>query len=478
MNRRDLIRWAMLGAGCGPVVRAVAGAAPATPPSTPWWLAGNFAPVADEVDAAPLPVTGTLPTALTGAYVRNGSNPARSNSPHWFFGDGMVHGVWFDNGVARRYRNRYVRTTMYTEHADFGHGPPGGATNQSNVSAIWHGGRLLTSGEVGLPYELRAEDLSTVGPLDFGGRLTTSFTAHPKIDPVSGRMHGFGYGFVPPFLTYFIVEPDGSMSHVQEVPIPASTMIHDFAITERYAVFWDLPVVFDLAQAAAYINDPSSGAFPYQWRPDAGARIGLLPLAGGEARWFDIDPCYVFHGVNAFDHGDTVVVDVCRLSSMFDGPQILGGELSLRRWTVNTVTGRVTDDVLGHGDRRVGDLPTRNPRHVGRPYRYGYLVENRPSTTTVDLGGVIKHDVVTDTRTSWDPGPGSYGGEWLFVADPDGTDEDHGHLVGTVYHQSTGSSELVILDATRVADGPVARVGLPQRVPFGFHATWVPGVTG
>src|SRR5690606_27120317 len=99
------------------------------------------------------------------------------------------------------------------------------------------------------------------------------------------------------------------------IDLPHSVMMHDFAITGTDAVFWDLPVVFDLDAAAAYIADPASGAFPYRWQPEDGARLGVMPLAGGAGsiRWFEIDPCFVFHGVNAFRDGDRVVLDVCRL---------------------------------------------------------------------------------------------------------------------------------------------------------------------
>ena len=141
---------------------------------------------------------GALPPELVGLYVRNGSNPRTGTSPHWFLGDGMVHGIRLEAGRATSYRNRYVRTPLYEASSGFGEGVPGGEASQSNVSAIWHGGRLLTSGEVGYPYELSPDDLSTMGVYDFGGRLTTSMTAHPKIDPATGQMHFFGYGFVPP----------------------------------------------------------------------------------------------------------------------------------------------------------------------------------------------------------------------------------------------------------------------------------------
>ncbi len=292
ISRRDVLRWSLLGGATLPLASLLAacsdggsGARSSTgvrsrsratnadyDPAKKWWLQQNFAPVAKEVEAFDLEVTkGAIPPALAGLYVRNGSNPQSGDSSHWFFGDGMVHGIKLEDGKAAWYRNRYVHTALYDAKASFGDGAPGGASNQSNVSAIWHGNRLLTSGEVGLPYELSPADLSTSGTFDYAGTLKTAFTAHPKVDPATGRLHFFGYGFTPPFLTYHVAAPDGTLIHSSEVPVTASTMIHDFTITERDAVFWELPVIFDLAAATKWIADPDSGVFPYRWSPGYGA---------------------------------------------------------------------------------------------------------------------------------------------------------------------------------------------------------------
>ncbi len=442
--------------------------------STPWWLQQGFAPVTQEVESFALEVAGSIPTSLDGVYVRNGSNPATGTSSHWFFGDGMVHGVRVANGRALWYRNRYVRTPLYEARKGFGQaGPPGGTQTQSNVSVVHHAGHLLSSGEVGLPYELSAADLHTIGPYTFRGRLHTAFTAHPKIDPATRRLHFFGYGFTPPYLTYHVAEADGTLSHSEAVHVARPTMIHDFAITDRDVVFWELPVVFDMQGALQWIKDPNSGAMPFVWMPSHGARVGVMPLAGPASamRWHDIDPCYVFHGVNAYRDGSNVVVDVCRLSSMFAPGQTFGGRETLRRWTIDTSTnGRVRDEVLV--DHLPGELPTRDPRVVGRRHRYAYLVQTRTSAETVDMGGLVKHDFVTGRRESWDPGPDVHSGEWLFVPEPGAHGEDEGWLLAYVSDAATDRSELAIIDATAVSRGPVARIATPQRVPFGFHATW------
>ncbi len=489
-SRRDMMRWSLYGIGSVPLAAAVLAACSddaktksgtatksektAEDPAKKWWLEGNFAPVKKEVEEFDLDVKGAIPTALAGLYVRNGSNPSSGDSSHWFFGDGMGHGMRLENGKAKSYRNRYVQTSLYKTGADFGSGPPGGEANQGNVSFINHGGKLLSSGEVGFPYELSPEDLSTVGAYDFGGKLTGNFTAHPKIDPATGNLHFFGYGFTEPFLMYHVADATGQLIHSEPVPAKGGTMVHDFAITESDAVFWELPVVFDMEGAAQWLKDPDSGAMPFKWDPGFGARVGVMPLGGPASaiQWSDIDPCYVFHGVNAHRDGANVVLDVCRLSSMFNTDGEFAGDLSLRRWTVDTDNNRVSDEIIDTDDG--AELPSRDPRLVGRPYRYGYFAQTRPTEGTVDMGGLIKRDYKNGTREIWDPGPTKHTGEWLFVPDPDDKGEDAGYLLTYLYDDTTEKSELVIVDATEIKKGPIARVALPQRVPYGFHATWVP----
>ena len=79
------------------------------------------------------------------------------------------------------------------------------------------------------------------------------------------------------------------------VDVPALTMMHDFAMTAGHVVFMDLPIVFNLDAAIA------GTGMPFRWDDNYGARLGVLRRDDpfGEIRWFDIDPCYVFHVVNA-----------------------------------------------------------------------------------------------------------------------------------------------------------------------------------
>lgn len=438
-------------------------------PSLPYWQRGNYVAVDSEIDALDLPITGSIPPELEGLYVRNGSNSIQPTA-HWFLGDGMVHGVRLSGGRAEWYRNRWVQTPLLGKGniLDGNVGAPGGPNNSSNTSVVAFADRLVSLQEVGFPFELRPDDLSTIGPVDFHGTLTWAFTAHPKIDPVTGLVHAFGYGFAPPYLTYFIVDPlSWRVVYSQEVPTPGPTMIHDFAITESDVVFWDLPVVFDVERAI-------SGDMPFSWDPTYGARVGVLPLAGGAARWTDIPLCYVFHGTNAWRDGDDVVVDVSVQRTMFKegGDE---GSAGLQRWRVGTGRSALTftQDVII--DRNI-DLPTIDRSRTGRAHRYGYYVVTREDGDDVEFGGVVRVDALTGRSVEWDPGLEQAGGEPLFVPRSDGLSEDDGWVLVFVFDKTRGSSDLVILDAGDVSAGPVARVHLPRRVPFGFHGWWLGAV--
>jgi carotenoid cleavage dioxygenase-like enzyme len=499
IDRRSLLRLAgtgalgvaaasMLGAcSSSSTSRGASGGSTSTPttalkiarpidPSQPWWLQGDFAPVKREVEAVDLEIEGSLPRDLSGLYVRNGSNPLPGWAPHWFLGDGMVHGVNIANGKATWYRNRYVQTTLLAAGGGLtAKGAPGDAAGLSNVSSVHHGGKLLTLGEVGYPYELRADDLTTVGAYDFGGKLRGNMTAHPKIDPDTGMMHFFGYNFAEPYLLYHVADRNGALVSSQAVDVKASTMIHDFAITDRDVIFWEMPVLFDMDLAIKMVSTKRSRIMPYVWKPEYGSRIGVMPLGGptSEIRWVEIEPCYVFHGMNAFRDGDDVVLDVSRMAKVFDRTT-LGPPPHLHRWRINTAGPSLTFADEQRTDT-IADLPSIDKRRTGRAYTHGWRVETTDDQATVDLRGVVHVDSNTAVETRWDPGARYSSGEWLFVAT--GPAEAEGLIMTYVYDKADDSSALVVLDARDVSAGPIARIKIPQRVPYGFHATWVPATT-
>jgi carotenoid cleavage dioxygenase len=434
-------------------------------------LAGNFAPVTDEVTAHDLPVTGSIPKELTGWYLRNGPNPHEATAAHWFLGSGMVHGVRLEAGRATAFRNRWVRTSSYTKGATVydAFGNRDLTAGPCNTHVIRHAGRILSLAESSLPYLLTPE-LDTVGVHDFGGKLTTAMTAHPKTCPVTGELHFFGYGMLTaPFLTYHRADRDGNLTVSRPVDeVAGATMMHDFALTAEHVVFMDLPVVFDILLAM------SGNAMPYKWDPSYGARVGVLrrDTPHGKVRWFDIDPCYVFHVSNAYDDGDTVVLDVVRYPELWVEES---GDpyppASLWRWTVDLADEKVIEEQL---DDRNTEFPRIDDRLEGSNARYVHttVAASHPRHDPVP-GALLRYDMYTGGVTEHVFGPGRIPSEAVF-APADDRPGGAGWLMTYVYDVSTDTSDLVIVDAGDMGKPPVATIHLPQRVPYGFHGSWLP----
>ena len=441
------------------------------------YLEGLLAPVADETTAFDLPVTGTLPPELDGRYLRNGPNPLLPPDPatyHWFLGDGMVHGVRLEDGAARWYRNRWVRSTAVSEA--LGEQPAPGerhaGMDTANTNVIGHAGRTFAIVEAGArPVEL-TEELETICHSDLDGTLPHGYTAHPKRDPETGELHAVSYYWGrPELLEYTVIGVDGRVRHRVDVPVPGNPMVHDCSITASSVVLYDMPVTFDVDVALG------GAGFPYTWDDDYGARIGLMPLAGSpeDVRWFEVSPCYVFHPLNAWDEGDTVVIDVVRHPKMFDrdrrGPN--EGAPTLWRWTFDRATGRSHERQL---DDRPIEFPRVDERRVGRASRFGWAAMVPLAGDDVDFAAaqLVRYDHETGDALDIGFGPGRACGEAVFVPRTADAAEDDGWYLTFVYDRAEDRSELVVLDAAAPADEPVARVHLPARVPAGFHGNWVP----
>jgi carotenoid cleavage dioxygenase-like enzyme len=447
------------------------------------FVQGPFAPVAEEVTAVDLPVTGSLPTELNGRYLRNGPNPLGLDDPgaHWFLGPGMVHGVRLRDGRAEWYRNRWVRSREVAEA--LGETWPGGPVHAgtdfaANTHVIAHAGRTLATVEAGaLPYEL-TDELDTVGPCDFDGTLPGGYAAHTKLDRRTGDLHAVAYFWGWDHVQHVVVGPDGRVSGTTDVPVADGPMMHDFALTERYVVLFDLPVTFSMAEASA------GSRLPYVWNPAHQPRVGLLPRAGAvrEVRWLEVDPCWVFHTLNAYDDGDRVVVDMCRYEGAYDvGDLAQQGPLTLERWTVDPAAGRVTRRGL---DDRPQEFPRVDERVVSRPHRYGYsAVTGEVGQATVRMDGTFSDAAFTDALLKHDLSAGTVEahrfprdaavGEAVFAPSSPEAAEDDGYVMAFVHDPDRGAADLVVLAAQDFGGAPVARVHLPTRVPLGFHGSWI-----
>lgn len=427
---------------------------------TPFFLKDNFAPVFEELSDNTLPVMGNIPPELNGRLLRNGPNPQTGQSPHWFLGNGMIHGVEFENGKAIWYRNRYVKTPLYADpECD-----PIAALMEldksaANTHVIHHAGKILALEEAHLPFEL-STDLSTVGPYDFDGKLATPVTAHPKVCSKTGEMLFFAYGIFPPYLTYHRVSAEGELVQTEQISVPKGTMMHDFNITENFVIWMDLPAVWDMENT----DTIDKGGLPLIWDEDYGARLGVMPRTGGDADvvWYNIDPCYVYHPLNAYEEDGKIVIDVCRKAN-------LEADAQLYRWVIDQSSGTVSETQI---DERSIEFPRVCDSLVGVKHRYGYVAGLAGSVPYGER--YIKFDFSDMSSVSAELGEGREGSEAVFIKDPKGSSEDSGWLMAYVYDNATDKSEIIILDAATMDDEPIARIMLPSRVPMGFHGSWVP----
>ena len=421
-----------------------------------YYLQGNYAPIKEIISEDKLEIVGSIPKELSGLYLRNGPNPMGSPNAkkyHWFQGEGMLHGVRIDEGKAIWYRNRFV----------------GG--DQSNTHVISHAKKIYAIVEAGgKPVEIDQE-LNSLTEEPFYGTLETGFTAHTKLDSETKELHGITYNF--PRGSYeahhVVVGKDGRINRADLLPLSSGTMLHECAITENYVLVFDLSITFSFLKLG-------TGYFPFSWNNDHQARIGLLnrKTNDGVIKWFSIDPCYFFHTVNAYeDKRGNVIVDAMKYQKLFDEDR--NGPFTefpphLTRWSLNLSTGNASEQQL---DDLPAEFPRMHPDLNGKVNRYGYTL-GVGSGQKPDFGRIIKYDFGKNTNEVYELSEELEGAEPIFIPAENQKSEDEGYLMLYVYDKESNKSDLVIFDAQSIKSGPRATVKLPQRVPFGFHGSWVP----
>ncbi len=448
------------------------------------YLNGLYAPVREEVSARDLPVTGEIPRNLNGAYYRNGPNPMSPpvGMHHWFDGDGMLHGVWFENGRAR-YANRYVRTPDFEAEIEGADAMPGIFSpsravdgrrtvykDTANTDVIVHNGRLLALWYIsGQPVCVDLETLETIGVEDFGGRLPGNVSAHSKTDPNTGEFVFFDYALYEPKMSFGTISADNRLVRFQEVDLPGPRLPHDMGLTENYVILHDLPVVFT-----------DSALRNRMWQikvANQPTRFGVVPRKGGPVKWFEFPTCYIYHVINCWEEGDDVVMAACKMAPNGYEPDIASygpyapmvTVLALRAqpfiWRMNMKTGKATETQL---DDALSEFPVVNLDRSTRKTRWSYHVV-MDDHVLQRFSALRKYDLTTGSYEQHDFGEGVFGSEPAFA--PSGDREDDGWVV-TITTDLAGNSEARIIDPANFSGSPVARVKLPQRVPAGFHATW------
>jgi carotenoid cleavage dioxygenase-like enzyme len=458
------------------------------------YLETIFAPVHEEVVARDLAVLeGKIPADLNGVYVRTGPNPRYQplGRYHWFDGDGMLHAVHFADGQAV-YRNRWVRTDGFQREHDAGRplwrgimepakDNPTDAREKdtANTDVVYFGNQILALWyRCGKPYILDPLTLQTRGTDDFGGTLRCPVSAHARADEHTGELMFFDYSMRPPYMHYGVVGRDGTVTHFVPITLPGPRLPHEIAITEHYSILMDLPLYNDMEAARR-------GRHKIVFDRALPSRFGVIPRHGAAdtIRWFEAEPCYIYHSINAREDGESIVFDVCRVSepqptSAGQGPleqmlTYLRLDAHVHRYRFDLRTGQTREERVD--DQNV-EFPSINRRLTGRQARYGYTMHISPERT-LRFDGVTRYDLETSATRTHRFGAGRWGSEVGVAPRADAAAEEDAYLVSFVRDEGADSTEVVVLDAVNLDRPPVARLRLPVHVPLGFHATWIRGET-
>ena len=449
-------------------------------------------PTRFEAEVFDCEVEGRIPSDMNGSFYRLQCDFAyRPPDKEWltgFNGDGHLSLFRFREGHVD-YRSRYIRTdrlmaeraarkrlfgvyrNRLTDDPSVAHVDRGAA----NTHVFWHGGKLMVLKEDSHPYLVDPHSLETLGRWDFDGRLTAaSFSAHPKIDPLTGEMIGYAYqakGDLSDDIAVYIIDPSGRIVREVWLKSPYLGVIHDIALTRNHVVIPVIPLVASRARLEA-------GEPMWDWSPDHPTMVGVLPRDGEarDVRWFRGPPRMTFHFLNAVERDGRIDMEL----PVSDTP---GSPSRIMRWSFDL---NRPDDGFGETAVAAGNSPLArmDDRYISRPYRYGFVGHAdtaRPHGAALDpaMRGRISNtwqrfDLASGEVSSFYVGDHQGLQECCFV--PRGADapEGDGYLIGVASNYADMSSDLVIVDAQRLEEGAVATVKLPFRLRSGTHGAWMP----
>ncbi len=474
-------------------------------PQTPGFT-GTLRPIRLEGDILDLEIEGEIPSELNGSFHRvhpDAQFPPRYENDQFFNGDGMVSLFRFHNGQVD-FKQRYAHTDKWKLERAAGKSLFGAYRNPltddpsvegvirgtANTNVIVHGGKLYALKEDSPPLIMDPLTLETTeGYSDFAGKLTSqTFCAHPKIDPDTGNMCAFSYaatGLITDDCTYMEVSPTGELLFETYFKAPYYCMMHDFAITEHYAIFHIVPIVSNWQRLEE--NKPHFG-----FDTKLPVWLGVLPRHGdsSQIRWFKA-PKTVFasHVMNAYEEGSKIHFITCQAENnsfpffpdIDDAPfDPVAGLPYLYRWTVDMDSPSEDFAETQQLSEMVDEFPRIDDRFAGKKNRYGWMLvmdksmpfegQGRASGFIMNKIGLV--DFATGKQSAWWAGPQSICQEPCFVPRSPNAPEGDGYLIALVDNLASNYSDLVVFDALDIEKGPIGRAKLPIRLRSGLHGNW------
>jgi all-trans-8'-apo-beta-carotenal 15,15'-oxygenase len=464
----------------------------------PTWSQALAAP-AQEFPPTPLPIVfGAIPAGLSGALYRNGPGRlerAGKRVRHWLDGDGAILAIHLTPGAASGVY-RYVQTEGYQAeskvdrwlYGNYGMKPTGNiferwgksVKNAANTSVLALPDRLLTLWEGGCPHALNLEDLRTIGTDNLGSdRFPLVYSAHPKVDPVSGHIYNFGVSIgAQTKLNLYHSDRTGKIINRSETKLSNIPLIHDFLMVGKYLLFCIPPVTI---APLPILLGLSSYSDSMRWKPELGTKILVfdrdnLSLISTAI----VEPWYQWHFGNGYvDRDKNIVCDLVRYPDFSTNQffqEVASGEThteaigTLWQLTIDPRSGKLirSQELVD----RSCEFPIVPQSDVGQSWRYTYLSTHKPNRILAQelLGTIGRFDRQDGSLVTAPLAAHLYPTEPIYAADK--YNETQGWILTVVYDGKNHQSEVWIYNSDRLDDEPVCRLALPSVVPMGFHGTW------
>jgi carotenoid cleavage dioxygenase-like enzyme len=466
---------------------------------------GSLRPVRLECDILDMEAEGEIPAQLNGTFHRvhpDQQFPPKFESDQFFNGDGMVSLFRFRNGKVD-FKQRYAQTDKFKLERESGEALFGAYRNPltddpatkgmirgtANTNVIVHGGDLYALKEDSPALLMDPFTLETKGYTNFDGKCTSeTFTAHPKIDPLTGNMIAFSYassGLITKDCTYMEISPTGELLKETWFEVPYYCMMHDFGVTEDYAVFHIVPIISNWERLEAGLPHFGFDTSLPVW-------LGVLPRNGDgkDMRWFKSPNLFCSHVLNAFNDGTKVYFDTpVAKNNMFPFfPDVHGTPYKpeeaasyMTRWCVDMNSSGEEFESSEKLTDMLGEFPRIDDRYATQSHSYGWLLvmdrslpfegpSGRASGLIMNKLGFMNFK--TGEQSEWFCGPQCILQEPCFIPRTPDSSEGDGYLIAVMDNMVSNYSELIILDAQQIEDGPIGKLKLPFRLRSGLHGNW------
>lgn len=479
-----------------------------------------------ELNLANIAVVGALPLWLSGTLFRNGPAKFTHNASwvtNWFDGLAMIHAFSFHDGKVS-YANKFLRTDDYKfvqktgsmSYSGFAQDPCKSYFKKfmslfiadrddrseyelpnANVNIACYGHQLVALTETPLPIQFDPITLQTLGGLLYADQLPKKNihdTAHPHYD--RNRQEHIGYftqfGRISSHNLFCIKDGSTSREIIASIEVEEPSYMHSFFLTEQYAILTLLPLVVNprdlLTKQQAFIKN-------FIWKPELGTKLVVVDRVNNKIQgMYTINPFFAFHTVNAFEQGDSLIMDIITYpdgsgignasianifaqqeSGKFERNKLYTAEPDtdileagqLTRITLDLASGIVATKTLFND---FVELPRINYEgNNTKPYSFVYAYGKKYAPSYI-ADRLLKINVHSGDALEWF-NEHCYPGEPVFVGAPSKKSEDDGVVLSVVLDVQSETSFLLVLDAVTFQE--IARAHVPHHIPFGIHGLFV-----